>query len=314
MNNEGTRPRYSIVIPVYNSATFIDRTIAELREYLESRSLDYEIILVNDGSKDHSWERLCALAEENRRIVPVDLLKNYGQHSAIFTGFSLVRGDFVITMDDDAQNPPSEIDRLIEKIGEGYDIVFGKFREKKHSFFRRQGTKLIDYLNRKIFGKPADLALTNFRIVRREVIDRVVTHRTTIPYIPGLLLIYSGKPGNVLLEHRERIEGKSNYTMKKILQLVSRIVFGYSSYPLRALSAAGLFFSLAGFLYGTALIVKKLVAGTSVEGWTTIAVLISFFGGFIVLMLGMIGEYVVRAVQQLSGEQTAIVRETRNLD
>lgn len=299
-----SRPAYSIVIPVYNSADVVADTVDQTVEVCEDHGLDYELILVNDGSTDGSWGVISAKADANPRIIALDLLHNYGQHTAVFAGLKYARGAFAITMDDDLQNPPEEIVPLVTKAAEGYDLVMGKFHQKQHSFVRRLGTRVVGWMNKRIFGKPRDLVLTNFRCIRRDVVDRMVAYRTAYPYIPGLALMFSSHRANVPVEHRPRTVGKSGYSMKKILAVVFRILFNYSSFPLRFVSGLGLIitafsFGLAGFLF-----IKALAVGTSVPGWASVAVLLSFFNGVSLLILSMLGEYTVRLLNQSSQEDS----------
>jgi glycosyltransferase involved in cell wall biosynthesis len=243
-----------------------------------------------------------------------DLLKNYGQHSANFCGFQHATGDYLITMDDDLQNPPEEIEKLISKIhdGHGYDVVFGQFREKMHASHRRIGSKIIGYMNRKIFAKPKDLVLSNFRIIRRDVVERICSYQTGYPYIPGLVLMFCSKPANIIVEHHQRKFGKSGYNWIKIGQLVLRILFNYSSFPLRFVTGFGFFLSMLCFFLAAFYLIKAIVSGTSVPGWTTVVVLLAFFNGMSLLVLGMLGEYLVRLINQTSRGATYYVKETVN--
>ena len=159
----------SIVIPVYNSELIVAETVNLINAELSQIEISHEIILVNDGSTDSSWSVLVELKKQFPQLVIINFLKNYGQHSAVFCGIQNSRGNYVVTMDDDLQNPPSEIKKLYNKILEGYDLVFAVFDKKQHEDYRKLGTKVIDYLNTKIFGKPKSLKLTNFRIFSKAV-------------------------------------------------------------------------------------------------------------------------------------------------
>lgn len=301
---------YSIVIPVYKSETIIPDTISQVISAMDDLSEPYEVILVNDGSPDGAWSVIKGLAEKYNSVVAINLIKNYGQHNAVHCGFAHAKGSYIITMDDDLQNPPSELKHLINKIKNSeYDLVFGKFREKKHAAHRRMGSKIIGYLNKKVFKKPDNITLTNFRIVKREVIERVLRHKTPYPYIPGLLLLYASNVGNVVVEHHERDVGSSNYTLSKILSLVSRLLINYSSYPLRLLSTVGIVISLFSFSLGGFYLVKGIFFGSEIQGWTTLVVLTSFLCGFIITLLGIIGEYLARILEQVSGRESYYVKE-----
>lgn len=301
---------YSAIIPVYNSEQFVAKTVARTLDAFEGFGLNCEIILVNDGSKDDSWQVIKGLAVQNHQVKSINLLKNYGQHTAVFCGIQQAKGDYLITLDDDLQNPPEEIIKLINKIHEGYDIVFAKFATKKHTLYRRLGTMIINYLNGKIFRKPKGINLTNFRIFTKEVAKRVSTYNSFYPYIPGLLLMFSSTIGNVETIHEEREIGKSNYSLIQILTLVERLLFNYSSYPLKLLTGSGFIIATLSFLGGMFLILKALIIGSNVKGWTTLVVLLSFFNGFVIIMLGMLGEYVIRILNQVSMQKAYQIRDT----
>ena len=302
--------KYSIVIPVYKSEEIVSETINQLINVINKNQLKAEIILVNDGSPDNSWEVIKGLAKEYEIVRSINLVKNFGQHNAVLCGFEYAKGDFIITMDDDLQNPPSEIIPLIKKVKEDtFDLVFGKFKNKKHASHRKLGSKIISYLNYKVFDKPKEITLTNFRIIRKDVIERLLTYKTSYPYIPGMLLMFASKIGNVEVEHHERTLGKSNYNFRRIASLVSRLLINYSSYPLRLLSSIGLIISSVSFLIGLVYLLRGLLVGTNVEGWTTLVVLTAFLGGFIIALLGVIGEYLSRILDQLSSNKSYFVKE-----
>jgi glycosyltransferase involved in cell wall biosynthesis len=292
--------KYSVVIPVFNSADIVGTTINRIVALFEKNNWDYELILVNDKSRDSSWEVVSQKALDNPNIVAIDLLRNYGQHTANFCGFQHATGDYVITLDDDLQNPPEEIVHLINKAKQGYDVVLGQFRQRKHATYRRWGSRLISFVNRRMFLRHEGLVLSNFRIIRRDVVDRICAYKTTYPYITGLVLMFASNPANALVEHEERPAGKSNYTMRKIIQLVMRILFNYSSYPLRAVTVFGMTISALSFMLGVYYLGRGLLTPIKVPGWTTLVVLVSFFNGITLLLLGMLGEYLIRLVNQSS--------------
>lgn len=303
---------YSIVIPVYRSEKVVGTTVDTILKLAKTEGFRVEIVLVNDGSPDNSWSVIEDLAQDHEAVIAINLLKNYGQHTAVYCGIAESKGDFIITMDDDMQNPPSELPKLIYKIHEGYDLVFAEFAEKKHAGYRKLGTLLIGYLNKEIFGKPKELKLTNFRIFTKATAKRVLEYKTNYPYIPGLLLLNAGKMGNVMTEHHVREIGTSNYNLIRILQLVSRLLFNYSSYPLKLVSGSGIVISLLSFLAGLGYMFKALFAGVQVEGWTTLVVLLSFLCGFILIMLGVMGEYLARILNQQAVSKPYQIREIVN--
>jgi glycosyltransferase involved in cell wall biosynthesis len=303
------RPEFSVVIPVFNSERIVGRTIDQVAEFFEAAQLSYEIVLVNDGSRDGSWRVIADKAAASPHIVAIDLLGNYGQHAANMCGFRRTCGNWVITMDDDLQNPPGEIAKLIEKSAEGHDLVIGEFRQKRHSLYRRLGSRLINEVNARVFRKPQGLVLSNFRMIRRDVMDRVCAYQTAQPYIPGLTLMFSGNPANTVVEHHARAEGESNYSMVRILRLVATILFNYSSWPLRFVAGFGAVVTLVALLLGSFYLVRGLVYGSEVPGWTTLVVLLAFFNGVLTLMLSMLGEYTVRLLNQVTSSEGYQVRE-----
>tara|TARA_R110000822_G_scaffold193550_3_gene332000 strand:- start:114 stop:1034 length:921 start_codon:yes stop_codon:yes gene_type:complete len=291
---------YSIVIPVFNSENVVGKTVDKTVTFCRDNKIAFELILVNDGSVDNSWGVLSEKATQYKEVISINLLKNYGQHVANICGFHHASGDFVITMDDDLQNPPEEISKLIEKGFDGYDLVIGRYKQKKHSLSRRLGSKLVGLINRKIFNSPKELVLTNFRLIRRDVIKRVCAYKASYPYVPGLVAMFSSNPANVLVEHHNREVGASNYNFWRIIKLVSEILFNYSSYPLRFVAGLGLVMSFLSFLLSLFYLGSALINGVSVPGWATVVVLLSFFNGMTLFVIGMVGEYLVRLINQSS--------------
>jgi polyisoprenyl-phosphate glycosyltransferase len=300
---------FSLVVPVFNSAGVVERTIDRIVEVFEGAGLSYELILVNDGSKDGSWEIIAEQARSRPHVVALNLLRNYGQHHANLAGFRESTGDYVITLDDDLQNPPDQALILIEEAMKGHDVVFGRFERKQAAGYRRLGSKLISMVNRRIFAQPPELTVSNFRILRRDVVDRICDSRTAHPYVTGQALMYSRDPADVLVRHDPRPVGQSNYSLTRILTLVMSILFSYSVYPLRAAAFVGFLVAFGSFLLGGFYLARSFFVETDVEGWTTIAVLLSLFSGIIIALLSMVGEYVVRTLNAVSEIETYHVAE-----
>ena len=291
---------YSVVIPVFNSEAIVADTVNNTLAWFESQGLRHEIVLVDDGSEDGSWSVISGLARRHRAVTALRLLRNRGQHNANLCGFRQSTGDYVITMDDDGQNPPAEIAHLIDEAMLGRDVVFGRFRHKEASRHRALGSRMIGQLNRRIFGQPPDLVVSNFRILRRDVVDRICASNTAFPYITGQALLYSHNRANTDVEHAPRAAGQSNYGMIRILRLILRILFSYSSFPLRFAATVGFVISGLSFIAAIVFIARGIFGDSDVEGWTSIMVLVSFMNGVIILMLSMLGEYVVRTLNQVS--------------
>ncbi len=309
MDREVNQLKLSILIPVFNSANIVEKTVSDTMEVLNVMGQPFEILLINDGSRDHSWRVISKLAREQRAVRAFDLLKNYGQHTALFCGIQHARGKYILTMDDDYQTPPSEIPKLIDKIEEGYDVVFARFPQKKHSAFRNWGSRVIQRINEQVFNKPRDITFSNFRIFTREVAQGVATYKTLYPYISGLLTLFASKVSNVDAEHLPRLQGKSNYSLWKLGALAARLLFNYSAFPLRVLSGLGVIVAFFGFALGLFFMLKNLFLGIGVPGWTSLVVTLSFFSGLNLLILGVMGEYLARIVNQLSERPPYVVRE-----
>lgn len=302
--------RYSVVIPVFNSADsvgeVIDRTIA----MFEAEGLDHEIILVNDGSRDASWEVISEAAARLPSVTAINLLRNAGQHSANLCGFREATGDYVITIDDDLQNPPEEIPKLIATaMAGGHDVVYGRFEQKAASGVRTIGSRIIARINRQVFGQPRDLEVSNVRILRRDVVDRICQSRSSYPYITGQSLLYSRDRGSVVVRHEPRTVGRSNYNPFRIGSLVFRLLFSYTSFPLRVMAMVGMAMATLSFVIGGVALARAMLGESTVPGWPSLVVLISFFNGVMIAMLSMLGEYVVRTLNTVSATEPYIVTD-----
>jgi len=300
---------YSVVVPVYNSAGIVGTTIDEIVSTMESQGLKYELILVNDGSHDNSWEVIAERARRHPHVSAIRLLKNYGQHNANLAGLRASTGDYVITMDDDLQNPPDQIRLLIDKALEGHDVVFGQFESKQAAAHRRLGSHIITLINRRVFGQPPDLKVSNFRILRRDVVERICAASTPYPYITGQALMYSSQQANVVVRHEPRSVGKSTYGTLRIIRLVLTILFSYSVFPMRLAAATGFVIAALSFALGGYFLLRGWISGTSVPGWTTLVVLLASLNGVIIALLSMLGEYVVRTLNTVSAAETYHVVE-----
>jgi len=300
---------FSVVIPVYRSEKIISETVRQVVEFFQSNQMVFEVILVNDGSTDSSWDVISELASKIPEVIAIDLLKNYGQHNANLCGFRESKGDYIITMDDDLQNPPMEILKLIEGAKLGFDLVIGKFQTKQHSLIRRVGSRFVGWLNRKIFEVNEDLTLSNFRLIRRDVVDRVCRDQSFSPYIPGLVLKYSSKRRNVLVAHQPRVDGKSNYTLRKIMNLVANVLFNHSTIPLRYGAALGFLAAGSGFFLSLYFLVSALFSNSTAPGWASIVILISFFSGILIFLLSIVGEYLIRVLREVGSGQSYEIRE-----
>jgi len=294
------------VIPTYHSAESLEPLVSRLSSVMNNMNREWEIIIVDDCSPDDSWNILTKLrAGDETRIKIIRLLVNGGQHNAILCGFSFVTGSIVVTMDDDLQNPPEEIPKLIEGIEAGYDLVIGSYPGKKHSKFRNMAGGSIDNLQRRIFHLPSDFQLTSFRAIRRVVVDNVNEMPVAYPYITSMLLANSTKYKNILVRHDERKIGSSTYTFRSSTKLALNLIFYYSSYPLYVIGLACLSAFLFSLGFGSWTIYKVIAFGPVVPGWASTIVTLTFFSALILLCLLIFGIYISRFNHQLTRTKTA---------
>lgn len=295
-------PKISVVIPVYGASQSLEILINQLHQVLKQMEDDYEIILVDDCSTDDSWLVLKTLKQHyGKSLKLARLLVNSGQHNTILCGLSLSTGEIVITMDDDLQNPPDEIPKLVKAIDQGFDLVIGAYNSKKHSRIRQSSAQLIDWIIRKIFGLPSNFQLTSFRATTRPVVDNVCQMGGVFPYITAMMLANASRYTNVLVRHDPRPFGKSNYNLKRSFRLAANLIFSYSSYPLYLVIILCFIAFLFSVIFGVWILAGVLLHGTSVSGWASTIVIVSFFNGFILLCLVSFGVYLSRITQQLTG-------------
>jgi len=299
----------SVVIPVYNSET----TLNELKDRLvgvlckHNGVGQFEIIFVNDGSQDSSWTLLKEMAKCNPNLVSINLMRNFGQHNAIMCGLSHAKGEYIITMDDDLQNPPEEIPKLLNEITNGYDVVYGIYQEKKHHFFRNIGSECVQFIYRKTFN--AKTKLTSFRIMHREVVERLLSYEKSFTFIDGLISWYTTKIGAIIVRHDSRKIGKSGYSLKKLIILALNLMTNFCIAPLQIATAIGVLFALLGFIFGMFFVVKKIFWGIPVSGFTALIVTVTVFSGVQLLTVGMLGEYIGRIHINVNNRPQYAVRE-----
>lgn len=305
---------YSIVIPCYNSSKTIRKVVELTKKEMKILNKDnFEFILVNDCSPDNGETQkvLRAMSREDDRVVFINLAKNAGQHNAIMAGLNYAKGDAIIAMDDDMQTHPSQLKKMFAEFEKGYDIVYGFYPEKKHSFFRNIGS-YINYLTvRVLIGKPKELKTSSFWIIRKFVRDNVIQYKGEHTYLQGLFLRTSRNISCIPVEHFQREVGKSNYTLKKLIGLWSNIL-GFSIIPLRMASFLGYILSVGGIVGAIAVFIMKIVNPKTVIGWPSIMLTICFFSGIILLFLGLIGEYIGRMYMGMNQQPQYVIKEICN--
>lgn len=307
--------KVSFVIPCYRSEHTLPHVVAEIGEKMKQlQEYEYDIFLVNDCSPDNTLSVIRRLCEEHENVKGISFARNFGQHAALMAGLRHSDGDYVVCLDDDGQTPADEVDRLLDCLEEGYDAVYAKYEHKQHSAFRNMGSKVNEMMLRVMLDKPSELYVSSYFAVRRFVVEDMIRYENSYPYVIGLVLRATKNITNVIVQHREREEGNSGYTLKKLMGLWFNGFTAFSVKPLRIATAMGAFSALAGFLYGFYTIIKRLVNPDVPMGFSSTMAAIVFFGGMIMLMLGLIGEYIGRIYISLNNSPQYVIRERMNID
>ena len=300
----------SFVIPCYRSAKTIGKVVKELTETVSVHAdeYDHEIILVNDGSPDNVADVIHGLCKDYPSIVFVDLSRNFGQHSALMAGFHHVRGDIVVCLDDDGQTPANECFKLIDKVAEGYDLVFAVYPERKQNWFRNVGSKFNTFCNHFFYNQPKDLTANSYYACQRFVVDTALQYPNPFPYVTGLLFQSVSRYCNVAINHRERMEGESGYNLKRLIALWINGVTAFSIKPLRFASYVGWLTAAAGFVFALVTILRKLLNPAIQAGWASTISVILLIGGVIIMLMGVIGEYIGRIYLSINRYPQFVVR------
>ncbi|MCM1568081.1 MAG: glycosyltransferase family 2 protein [Roseburia sp.] len=306
--------KISFVIPCYRSEHTIAQVVAEIDDKMQKmKEYEHEMILVNDCSPDGTLSVIRQLCRENSSIKGISFSRNFGQHAALMAGLRQSVGDYVVCLDDDGQTPAEEADKLIEKLEEGYDAVYARYDHKQHSAFRNMGSKVNELMTRMMLDKPAELYVSSYFAVRRFVVEDMIRYENSYPYVIGLVLRTTKNIANVSVHHRQREQGSSGYTLKKLLALWFNGFTAFSVRPLRIATAVGGIFAGVGFLYGIYTIIKYFVNPNVPMGFSSTMSAIVFFGGMIMVMLGLIGEYIGRIYISMNNSPQYVIRERINI-
>ena len=300
----------SFVIPCYRSEHTVTSVVDEVRRTMPTLpQYDYEIVLVNDCSPDGTFRVIRELAENDARITAVDLAKHFGQHAALMAGFHHCAGDIVVCLDDDGQTPADEVGKLLSKLEEGYDVVYASYDHKQHASWRNWGTKLNNKMTEIMLGKPKELSIPSYLAARRFVIDEMLSYTHCYPYVDGLILRTTRSICNVPVTHRAREDGESGYTLVKLIGLWMNGFTSFSVKPLRIASYCGAAAAVAGFIYFIIILIKHFVDSSIPEGWASTMAMMMLLGGVVLLVLGMIGEYIGRIYMCINASPQFVERQ-----
>jgi len=300
----------SVVVPVYNSEGTLPQLVNEFRSVLESLGKNYELILVDDDSKDRSWDVICKLQAENDWIRSIALIRNYGQHNALLSGIRMANYEITVTVDDDLQYPPREIPKLLDKLNEGYDVVYGTPAKRRHNFWRNLASWITKLVLQKVIGADIARKVGPFRVFRTQVRDAFERYNSPHVSIDVLLTWGTRRFAAVSVDHQLRKVGRSNYTFRKLIVHTLNLVTGFSSLPLKIATIIGFASTVFGILVLIFVLRWYWYSGGSVPGFAFTASIIAIFGGAQLLALGVIGEYIARIHFSTMDRPAYTIRQT----
>ena len=303
---------YSVVVPVYNSENTLDELYLRIRQVFEhTLHEEFELILVDDSSRDNSFSVMEQLHQKDSRVKIIQLARNFGQPSAVLCGFSHVSGDFVITLDDDLQHPPEEIPKMVKVMMErdDVDVILAKYENRKHGIIRRLGTFVAKLATAQMMNTAGDLDMTSFRLIRRFVVDAVLKMNIHLPQIGNLLLQVSNRIINVPVAHDARKYGRSNYTFRRLLNDLVYDITTHSALPLVVVRNIGIFSFIVSIFLGIYYLFRYFVFGISVEGFTTLVLLILAYNGLILLSVGILGQYLMHVLNEAKKTPPFVIRK-----
>lgn len=304
--------KISFVIPCYGSQHTIRDVVNGICSAMKNKTIAYDVILVNDCSPDDVWKEIHSICSADSHVKGITFSKNFGQHSALMAGYRHADGDYVVTLDDDGQTPVSEVFALIDKINEGFDVVYAYYPERKDNTFRKFGTWMNNLMSEKLIGKPKNVRFSSYFVMRRFVCQEIIKYENPYPYIWGLVARTTKNIGNAEIHHQERDDGKSGYTLKKLLSLWMNGFTAFSVIPLRLASLAGLITAVVSFIFIVYLIIAKLMRPEMAAGYASTMSVILFVGGIIMLLIGMLGEYIGRIYISLNKSPQYVLKEVIN--
>lgn len=307
--------KLSFIIPCYGSEKTVEPVINEIQEVVsKNKNYDYEIIAVNDHSPDNVWNILKKIAEKNKKVKLINLAKNMNRPGALMAGMSKATGDYIILMDDDGQCPMKNLWKLIRPLEEGHDVSIAKYPSYKQTKFKSFGTMVNRKMTEVVMEKPKDLSFTNFSALKKYIVEEITKYNNPYPYLTGLLLRTTSDIVNVEMEERERITGSTTFTLKKMLNLWINGFTAFSIKPLRISTFIGFLTATIGFIFGLYIIISKLfIHSNIVPGYSSIMAILLFVAGIIMLMLGLIGEYIGRIYISINNSPQYVIKETVNL-
>ncbi|MBC5778583.1 glycosyltransferase family 2 protein [Blautia difficilis] len=302
---------YSVVVPVYNSEHTLEELYHRLeRVFRETLKEDFELILVDDGSKDRSYEIMEKLRSRDHRVKIIQMARNFGQHPALLCGFAHVKGDFVVTMDDDLQHQPEELPKMVRVMEErpDVDVIIASYEGRKHGPIRKLGTKVSVWATSKMLGKDPNLQITSYRLIRRFLVDAMLRTNTYLPQIGNLLVLSSNRIINVPVQHADRAYGKSGYSFKRLVKDLIYDITAHSAFPLLMVRNIGIISFLVSMVMAVYYLVRYFTMGISVEGWTSQMLVMLAFFGLVLLSIGIMGIYLMNILNEAKKMPHYVIR------
>ena len=304
-------PQVSVVVPVYRSEDCLAKLVEALTAAFEKSDRSHEIVLVNDCSPDRSWDKIVELAAQHSTIRGVSFRKNFGQDSALMAGLRTASGDVVVIMDDDLQHDPEDMEMLLSKVEEGFDVCYAQFVHKEQALWKNLGSWFNGKVANIVIGKPDEVYLSPYKAIARSVVDEIVKYDGPYPYVDGLLFRATTNITQVDAQHHTRYAGESNYNLIRSVNVWLKLATSFSLMPLRTATCLGFVFSSLGVALGTFFVIRRLVLGAmGYEGWASMMVAILVLGGVQLACLGLIGEYLGRVFLHLNRRPQYVVKET----
>lgn len=303
---------YSVVVPVYNSEHTLEELYTRLEKvFRETIKEEFELILVDDGSKDRSFEVMQGLRKKDQRVKIIQMARNFGQHPALLCGFAHVKGEFVVTMDDDLQHQPEELPKMVRVMQERDDVdaIIASYEGRKHGVIRRLGTKISVWATSKMLGKDPDLQITSYRLLRRFLVDAMVKTNTYLPQIGNLLVLTSNRIINVSVQHAARAYGKSGYSFHRLVKDLIYDITAHTAFPLLMVRNIGIASFLFSLVLGVYFLIRYFVCGISVEGWTSLMLVLLAFFGLTLLSIGIIGMYLMNILNEAKKLPHYVIRQ-----
>ena len=299
----------SIVVPVFNEVDLIEELLSRIKKVCEGLRRTYEIVIVDDGSTDGSYEKLKKIQANDNSLRIVKFTRNFGQQAAVLAGFRISKGDIIVQLDSDLQNPPEEIPKLLSAMSENIDLVTTTHRKRRDSALRVMGSRCLLKIGQMLFGDTVKLNLSSFRALRRSVVKKIEVCKDRSRYM-AVLMSWMGLPtAEIEVEHHERKKGNTKYSILNLLILSWDLVTGYSSFPLRTVTYMGMFGALLGFLMMAFLLFQRIVNGILIEGFVVLLAVFAFFAGVQLLSIGFLGEYLGRVHHQIQERPDYIVEK-----